>query len=227
MADAYLRWKYGHGVNSEPPTHQPPPPPPTTDGFVDADAPPPDEPLSGYPTYTSMDNTFPNTAPSANTSANGTATDDTPTGVPPTNNPLADDIPTVNPPPNDLPADNPSAGASDVLPHLPGSAEGSIGGDSATLDRVDVEIAVVDIYTLSTSVKVSSTDKETTASALADMGFIGNAPFKPSMAVSMKTLELYRILRRRKPSFSVEAFVKVISDLYLVCLPLVTTLCCI
>ncbi|KAF9790844.1 hypothetical protein BJ322DRAFT_1170390 [Thelephora terrestris] len=81
-----------------------------------------------------------------------------------------------------------------------------------------LEITTIDIYTLSTSIKIaiSSTGEDTTASALAEMGFVGNAPFKPSVVISIKTLELYRVLRRRKPSFSVEAFVKVISDLYLI-----------
>jgi len=88
----------------------------------------------------------------------------------------------------------------------------------------EVEIPIIDIYTLSISVKVSYTEDQTTASTLAGLGFIGNAPFHPSLAVSVKTLELYRILRRRKPSFSVEAFVKVICDLYIVCLPVY--LCC-
>jgi len=80
----------------------------------------------------------------------------------------------------------------------------------------EVEILVIDIYTLSTSVKISCAGDQTTASTLASLGFIGNAPFHPSVAFSMKTLELYRILRRRKPSFSIEAFVKVVCDLYMV-----------
>ena len=80
----------------------------------------------------------------------------------------------------------------------------------------EVEIPVIDIYTLSMSVKISCAGDQTTASTLASLGFIGNAPYHPSVAVSMKTLELYRIIRRRKASFSVEAFVKVISDLYMV-----------
>ena len=76
----------------------------------------------------------------------------------------------------------------------------------------EVEIPIIDVYTLSISIKIPHTEDKTTASTLAGLGFIGNAPFHPSLAVSMKTLELYRILRRRKPSFSVEAFVKVICD---------------
>ena len=85
-----------------------------------------------------------------------------------------------------------------------------------TPNIADIRIAVIDIYTLSTSVKVSRADDDTTAIVLASLGFIGNAPFSPSVAVSMKTLELYRVLRRRKASFSVEGFVKVICDLYAV-----------
>ena len=81
----------------------------------------------------------------------------------------------------------------------------------------EVEILVIDIYNLSTSVKISCADDLTTAATLVGLGFIGNAPFRPSVAVSIKTLELYRVLRRRKPSFSIEAFVKVVCDLYMVC----------
>ena len=82
-----------------------------------------------------------------------------------------------------------------------------------------VEIPALDIYTLSTSITIQCIEDRTTASVLAGLGFIGNAPFYPSIAISMKTLEFYRILRRRKPSFSVEAFVKVVCDLYMVCTP--------
>ncbi|KAF9789733.1 hypothetical protein BJ322DRAFT_1001037 [Thelephora terrestris] len=80
----------------------------------------------------------------------------------------------------------------------------------------EVTILVIDIYTLSTSIKLPSAEDQTTVSTLASLGFIGNAPFRPSVAVSIKTLELYHVLRRRKPSFSIEAFVKVICDLYMI-----------
>ena len=61
-------------------------------------------------------------------------------------------------------------------------------------ELTDIEITVIDIYTLSKSVKLSCTDDQTTAVALAGLGYIGNTPFKPSVAISMKTLELYRLL---------------------------------
>jgi hypothetical protein len=107
-------------------------------------------------------------------------------------------------------------------PPLDPTRDGKAIGTPDPTAPTEVEITVIDIYTLSTSVKFSCEGDQTTASTLAGLGFIGNAPFSPSVAVSIKTLELYRILRRRKPSFSVEGFVKVISDLYMVCTSFVT-----
>jgi len=108
------------------------------------------------------------------------------------------------------------------LPQAPGAVHDSVGTNNRSPSASpEVEILVIDIYTLSTSVKISCVDNQTTASTLASLGFIGNAPFYPSVAFSMKTLELYRILRRRKPSFSIEAFVKVVYDLYMVCIIIV------
>ena len=86
-------------------------------------------------------------------------------------------------------------------------------------ETTTIEIFTMDIYSLSTSINITYTNNETTAVALANLGYIGNTPFRPSVAVSMKTLELYRILQRRKASFSVEGFVKVVCDLYTVGFP--------
>jgi hypothetical protein len=111
------------------------------------------------------------------------------------------------------------------LPEAPGLIHDSLSTDTPSPSTpTEVEITVIDIYSLSTSVKYSCIEDQTTATTLAGLGFIGNAPFRPSVAVSIKTLELYRILRRRKPSFSVEGFVKVISDLYMVCMAFVDPL---
>lgn len=103
------------------------------------------------------------------------------------------------------------------LPQAPGPTHDRTATETPS-PSTEVELLVIDIYTLSMSVKISCTGDQTTASTLAGLGFIGNAPFHPSVAVSIKTLELYRILCRRKPSLSVEAFVKVVSDLYMVCI---------
>ena len=79
------------------------------------------------------------------------------------------------------------------------------------------------MYTLSTSVEVPRADEKTTVMALANLGFVGNAPYNPLVAVSVKTLELYRVLRRRKVSFSVEGFGQVICDRYAVGYSLVSS----
>ncbi|PSS34067.1 hypothetical protein PHLCEN_2v1892 [Hermanssonia centrifuga] len=46
-------------------------------------------------------------------------------------------------------------------------------------------------------------------------GYIGVSPINPSLAISIKTLELYRQLHLRKVSFSAEAFAKVLCDYYM------------
>ena len=119
---------------------------------------------------------------------------------------------------NDPPIMTPSIPNNDPpLPRVPSpTRDDTRHGVPSPSASTEAEILVIDIYSLSTSVKIPCMGDQTTASTLASLGFIGNAPFHPSVAVSVKTLELYRILRRRKPSFSVEAFVKVICDLYMV-----------
>jgi hypothetical protein len=81
----------------------------------------------------------------------------------------------------------------------------------------DFEIRVVDIYTLNTRASISrSSDCESVAEALVLNGYLGTSPLNPLLAISLKTLDLYHKIRIRKPSFSVEAFAKVICDLYTV-----------
>lgn len=76
-------------------------------------------------------------------------------------------------------------------------------------------IPVIDIYTLASTVHITrGTDSISPLDALILHGYLGNSPISPNVAVSVKTLELFRRLRLRKASFSVEAFAKVICDLY-------------
>ena len=81
----------------------------------------------------------------------------------------------------------------------------------------DFELPVLDIYTLDTSVTIPCPGEELPIAALVKNGYLGNTPATPSLAISLKTLELFRRIRLRKSSFSVEAFVKVVCDLYAVC----------
>ncbi|KAL6307294.1 hypothetical protein BKA93DRAFT_815978 [Sparassis latifolia] len=76
-------------------------------------------------------------------------------------------------------------------------------------------IEVIDIYSLVTSVHVPRTrESRSQAEAIAAQGYLPTTPISPTLAISYKTLELFRRLRLRKPSFSAEAFTKVICDYY-------------
>ncbi|KAG2151616.1 uncharacterized protein EDB93DRAFT_1240001 [Suillus bovinus] len=76
-------------------------------------------------------------------------------------------------------------------------------------------INTVDIFTLSTHATFHrSEDSLSPVQSLVSAGFLGNVPHNPSIAISLRTLEHYRLLRLRKPSLSIEAFAKVICDSY-------------
>ncbi|KAG1792700.1 uncharacterized protein HD556DRAFT_1432574 [Suillus plorans] len=76
-------------------------------------------------------------------------------------------------------------------------------------------IAIVDVFTLQTSTFIHcDTNSLSPAIDLIRAGFLSHVPVSPSVAISLRTLEHFRLLRLRKPSFSVEAYVKVICDSY-------------
>ncbi|KAG2086942.1 hypothetical protein BD769DRAFT_1715016 [Suillus cothurnatus] len=50
--------------------------------------------------------------------------------------------------------------------------------------------------------------------SLLKLGFLGCSPLQPTVAVSLHCLELYHQIRRRKPSFSIQAMVKVLCALH-------------
>ncbi|KAG1850194.1 hypothetical protein DFJ58DRAFT_716828 [Suillus subalutaceus] len=77
-------------------------------------------------------------------------------------------------------------------------------------------ITTVNIFTLSTCATFHRLeDSLSPVQSLVSAGFLGNAPHNPSIAISLRTLEHYRLLRLCKPSLSIEAFAKVICDSYL------------
>jgi hypothetical protein len=89
-------------------------------------------------------------------------------------------------------------------------------------DEADPEysftIRVVDIFTLLPSVTIHRSATSTSAAeSLMAQGYLANTPVDPSCAVSLRTLEHFRLLRCRKPSLSTEAFAKVLCDSYAVC----------
>jgi hypothetical protein len=81
----------------------------------------------------------------------------------------------------------------------------------------DFTIKAVNIYSLQISALIRrSEDSKSPAVALVDCGYLGTTPTSPTLAISLRTLELYRRIRLCKPSFGIEAFAKVICDLYMV-----------
>lgn len=82
----------------------------------------------------------------------------------------------------------------------------------------DFDIVVFDIYTLDCKTTIMFTPPARSgAAALVQQGYIGLSPVDPTIAFSIKTLELFRHLRLRKALFSMEAFTRVLCDYYLVC----------
>ncbi|KAG1835645.1 hypothetical protein EV424DRAFT_1468103 [Suillus variegatus] len=88
---------------------------------------------------------------------------------------------------------------------------------SAIRDYVETPftIAIVDVFTLQTSTFIHcDANSLSPAIDLIRAGFLSHVPVSPSVAISLRTLEHFRLLRLHKPSFSVEAYVKVICDSY-------------
>ncbi|KAG6852477.1 hypothetical protein C0991_011677 [Blastosporella zonata] len=82
-------------------------------------------------------------------------------------------------------------------------------------ENYDFEIDVVDLYHLTSTAIIRRTPESTSAAVdLIRAGFIGNTPVKPSLGISIKTLELFRVIRLHRPSFSVEAFAETLCYLY-------------
>ncbi|KAJ3872118.1 hypothetical protein F5051DRAFT_445496 [Lentinula edodes] len=78
----------------------------------------------------------------------------------------------------------------------------------------EFSISVVDIYTLECSTRITRDENTNSSKALVQAGYLGTSPEQPSLAVSLRTLELFYTLRLFKPNLSVEAFAKSICYLY-------------
>jgi hypothetical protein len=125
----------------------------------------------------------------------------------------SDGLPSDGLPSDDLPSDDlPSDGGNMSTPQSSSSSTST----PDPLSSYDFNIATIDIYTLQRNRNIHRTSEMKTAVALMSHGLLSNVPLLPSVALSLTTLELYRRLRLRKPSFSVEAFAKVVCDLYMV-----------
>lgn len=62
-------------------------------------------------------------------------------------------------------------------------------------------------------VPMLTTDKYT-ASCLVGQGLIPCSPWKPSLAIHVRVLEMYRLARLRSPTIGVQAWIKTLSDLH-------------
>ncbi|THU96505.1 hypothetical protein K435DRAFT_664315 [Dendrothele bispora CBS 962.96] len=80
--------------------------------------------------------------------------------------------------------------------------------------QYNFNIPVIDIHTLEHEVFIKRDENTEPNVALVRSGYLGNSPLNPSLAISLRTLELFYVIRLFKPSFSVEAFSKVLCHVY-------------
>ena len=77
------------------------------------------------------------------------------------------------------------------------------------------EFDLFDLFTLETNGRITRrTDSDSPALDLMEHGYVAKTPERPQVAVSVRTLQLLHRLHNRKPSFSIEAFAKVVCDYY-------------
>ncbi|RDX46383.1 hypothetical protein OH76DRAFT_1356170 [Lentinus brumalis] len=76
------------------------------------------------------------------------------------------------------------------------------------------EITVIDIYSTATKLSFKRFPSHSIAEDLALNGYLATAPLHPELAISFKTLELFRSIRLFKASFSTEAFAKLLCHMY-------------
>lgn len=91
------------------------------------------------------------------------------------------------------------------------------GGDDCQEHELQgqLEISVVDLYTLAASATIPVAPGQRNAEALVATGYLGNSPIQLSVAISLKMLELFRTIRLFKASYSAEAFSKLVCPLKL------------
>ena len=80
----------------------------------------------------------------------------------------------------------------------------------------EVEINVLDIFSNVTSVQIAIIGNQSFAEALVHAGYLGTTPIFLTLAISLRMLELFRVIRLFNASFSIEAFAKMICYMYYV-----------
>ncbi len=117
--------------------------------------------------------------------------------------------------------DNQDTAWTDMIPHIVQAYMQWHYGTAASVDPealpATTEIDILNFYSTATSVHIPQT-KNSLTEDLVSARYLGTLPLYPSLAVSFKTLELFRCLKLFKPSFSTEAFTKLLCYLYYVSL---------
>lgn len=79
----------------------------------------------------------------------------------------------------------------------------------------DYTIDMFNLRTLQTSAVIPrSAETSSTAKALVLAGYLGTTPLMPTLAISLETLQLLRVIRMFKASYSMESFVKLLCHYY-------------
>ncbi|KAI0700240.1 hypothetical protein C8T65DRAFT_709710 [Cerioporus squamosus] len=80
----------------------------------------------------------------------------------------------------------------------------------------DLHVEPVDYFNPRESAIIRRSSSQNPAEALVLKGYLGSVPDHPSIVISLDTLELFYDIRRFKPSFSVEAFTKMVCYKYVI-----------
>ncbi|KAJ3804751.1 hypothetical protein F5876DRAFT_52960 [Lentinula aff. lateritia] len=85
---------------------------------------------------------------------------------------------------------------------------------SPLVDGRDFDINILDIHDLARVAVIPCGEDDEGAVALVRAGYLGCTPQRPSLAISLRTLELFYTIRMFRPSFSIEAFTKVVCHVH-------------
>ncbi len=88
--------------------------------------------------------------------------------------------------------------------------------ESEPLSEYDLQVEPIDYFSPRDTAIVRRSSTQNPAEALVLNGYLGAVPDHPSIVVSLDTLQLFHDIRRFKPSFSVEAFTKMVCYKYIV-----------
>ncbi|KAF9054922.1 hypothetical protein BDP27DRAFT_1242445 [Rhodocollybia butyracea] len=81
-------------------------------------------------------------------------------------------------------------------------------------DSWEFSIEIIDVHSLTRQTTIYRDSETKATSALVRAGYLPASPESPSVAVSLRTLELFYAMRLFKPNFSVEAFAKMVCYLH-------------